>query len=204
MRRLLDLAEERISAMLSEAAQLALRSIELAVGAYRGHVGAEESRSLASSLHRIHDQVAELAIEAIARYQPAAVDLRFLRVAMEASYDLYRIARYSYDISQTVGQIGVRCPSDRVERVAGTVSDMLAKSIDMLMRRTVEHFDEIHRKDDDVVDRAYADALMGALERLDRCGLLETLALRFLERASDHAVYIANRAYYLVTGEVKH
>lgn len=203
MRRLLDLAEERISAMLSEAAQMALRSIELAVEAYRGHVRVEESRSLASSLHRIHDQVAELAIEAIARYQPAAVDLRFLRVAMEASYDLYRIARYSYDISQTVAQIGVRCPSDRVERVADVVGDMLAKSIDMFMRRTVDHFDEIHRKDD-VVDRAYTDALMEALGKLDRCSLLETLALRFLERASDHAVYMANRAHYLATGEVKH
>ena len=204
MRRLLDLAEERISSLLAEAAQMALRSIRLAVEAYRGREGAEESRALASSLHRIHDQIAELAIEAIARYQPAAADLRFLRVAMEASYDLYRIARYSYDISQTVAQIGVRCPSDRVERVADVVSDMLAKSIDMLMRRTVEHFDEIHRMDDYVVDKAYTDALMGALEKLDRCSLLETLALRFLERASDHAVYMANRAHYLATGEIKH
>jgi len=32
---------------------------------------------------------------------------------------------------------------------------------------------------------------------------METVVLRLLERASDHAVYIANHAYYLVTGQVK-
>lgn len=59
------------------------------------------------------------------------------------------------------------------------------------------------RLDDEVVDKSYDEALLDVLKGADRCKVMEAVVLRLLERASDHAVYIANHAYYLVTGQTR-
>ncbi len=42
------------------------------------------------------------------------------------------------------------------------------------------------------------------LKGADRCRVVEAAVLRLLERASDHAVYIAGHAYHLVTGQTRY
>lgn len=202
MRRLLDLAERRIAELLAAGVEEAMRSIDLAVEAYRGNAAASKIGELARGLHALHDEVAELAVEAIARYSPVAADLRFLRVAMEASYDLYRIARYSYDVAATVEGLGLICDDSKVAETAAKVKALLRRAADMLLRKSGEGVEEVEKADDEV-DEAYRGALRAGVASPTPCSLVEALALRFLERASDHAVYIARRARYLATGRVE-
>lgn len=201
MRRLLDLAEERISGMLGDAVRLASAAIDHAIAAYKGEKMPEEVREIASTLHEIHDEIAELAMEAIARYNPMASDLRFLRVAMEVSYDLYRIARYAYDVVEAMRIVDIKCPVEKVEKLSHVVKDMMAKAVAMVLNRDLKSLEEIRRLDDEVADKAFIEALKAAVHNPTPCAVVEAVALRLLERASDHAVYIANRAYFLVTGQ---
>ncbi|MEZ0247756.1 MAG: phosphate uptake regulator PhoU [Thermoproteus sp.] len=203
MRRLLDLAEAEIAKMLSEGAERACALLDAAVRAYAEGGPSSPLRDAASELHKLHDSVAELVLEAVARFSPMATDLRFMRAALFASYDIYRIARYAYDIAAAAERLGGGCPSQRVAEVASHVKSMLTAAVYMLTNRDLSRYEEVKNMDDEV-DRAYEAAIDSLLRRVDRCAVLEAMALRLLERASDHAVYIANHSKYLVTGELAH
>ena len=200
MRRLLDIAEEEISQRLREGVKLAVEALSMAL---KEEAKAEEIRELASRLHRLHDEVSDLVMEAVARYSPVATDLRFLKSALFVSYDLYRVARYAFDIAAVSEKLGGGCWSKRVEVVGGVVKEMVAKAVDMFLSRDVSALEEVERLDDEVVDKSYEEALLDVLKGADRCKVMETVVLRLLERASDHAVYIASHAYYLVTGQTR-
>ncbi len=200
MRRLLDIAEEEISERLKEGSRLAVAALSMAL---REDAKTEEIREIASKLHRLHDEISDLAVEAIARYSPVATDLRFLKSVLFVSYDLYRIARYAYDIAAVKEKLGGGCWSKRVETVGEVVKDMVTKAVDMFLRRDTSTLEEVERLDDEVVDKSYEEALLDVLRGADRCKVMETVVLRLLERASDHAVYITYHAYYLATGQAR-
>jgi phosphate transport system protein len=200
MRRLLDIAEEEISQRLREGVKLAVEALSMAL---KEEAKAEEIRELASRLHRLHDDVSDLVMEAVARYSPVATDLRFLKSALFVSYDLYRVARYAYDVASVAEKLGGGCWSKRVEAVGGVVKEMVTKAVEMFLSRDVSALEEVERLDDEVVDKSYEEALLDVLKGADRCKVMETVVLRLLERASDHAVYIASHAYYLVTGQTR-
>ncbi len=200
MRRLLDLAEERIVQLLREAREHASTSLSLSIEVYKNGAKSGEIRALASRLHDLHNEVTELVMEAVARFSPVASDLRFLRGALFVSYDLYRVARYAYDVAVVVEKLGGGCWSRRVEEVGDVVKKMVNTAVDMFLTRDISNIDELNKLDDEIVDRNYEAALMDVLRGPDKCGVIETMALRLFERASDHAVYIGNHAYYLVTG----
>ena len=54
-----------------------------------------------------------LAIELIARYQPLATDLRFIRSCMEIAYSFFRFGRYSYDIVDVLESMGSVAECDK-------------------------------------------------------------------------------------------
>jgi phosphate transport system protein len=200
MRRLLDIAEEEISQRVREGVKQAVEALSMAL---KEEAKAEEIRELASKLHKLHDEVSDLVMEAVARYSPVATDLRFLKSALFVSYDLYRVARYAFDIAAVSEKLGGGCWSKRVEAVGGVVKEMVAKAVDMFLSRDVSALEEVERLDDEVVDKSYEEALLDVLKGADRCKVMETVVLRLLERASDHAVYIASHAYYLITGQTR-
>ncbi|ABP50049.1 MAG: phosphate uptake regulator PhoU [Pyrobaculum sp.] len=200
MRRLLDIAEEEISRKISHGAKVAIEALDEAL---KEEPDVEKIRKMASTIHDIHHEISDLVMEAVARYGPVASDLRFLKSALFISYDIYRVARYALDVATVVRKIGSGCWSKRVAEVGEVVKQMVARAVDMFLRRDASGIREVEKMDDEIVDKAYEEALLDVLRGADRCKVAETVVLRLLERASDHAVYIANHAWYLVTGEVK-
>lgn len=200
MRRLLDIAEEEISRKINNGAKIAIEALDEAL---REEPDVEKIRKMASTIHDIHHEISDLVMEAVARYGPVASDLRFLKSALFISYDIYRVARYALDVATVVRKIGSGCWSKRVAEVGEVVKQMVARAVDMFLRRDASGIREVEKMDDEIVDKAYEEALLDVLSGADRCKVAETVVLRLLERASDHAVYIANHAWYLVTGEVK-
>jgi phosphate transport system protein len=77
---------------------------------------------------------ADLAIELIARYQPVATDLRFIRSCMEIAYGFSRFGRYAYDIVDVLETIGPlpNCDKTAVLGMAHTVREMIVLSVQSL------------------------------------------------------------------------
>lgn len=198
MRKLLDVAIETITAKLREGAAKSVEALDMALREDTKRISA-----LASELHRLHQEVSDLVMETVARYSPVASDLRFLKGALFISYDLYRVARYALDISIVLEKLGRECRLAKPPEIVGVVKKMVEAAVEMFLRRDISTVDEVRRIDDEIVDRAYEEALLRLLERSDKCSVIEAVVLRLLERASDHAVYISNHAYYLVTGRAK-
>ncbi|MEM4408792.1 MAG: PhoU domain-containing protein, partial [Candidatus Caldarchaeum sp.] len=107
MPRLMDIGLERLVHMLNDMASLSMKAVELAVQSFIKEVNMQdEVFQLSEKLRWLQDEVSDLAVELIARYQPVASDLRFLRSAMEVAYGFSRFGRYAYDISQIIPTFG--------------------------------------------------------------------------------------------------
>ena len=166
------------------------------------------------NLRLMQDEVSDLSIELIARYQPVATDLRFIRSCMEIAYDFSRFGRYSYDIVdvlETMGSIS-DCDKSYVLEMSNTVREMIHLSIEALQSRDRNAAQKLYEMDDtvDALYRKYVNEIINPqehhnnkkeyLDKTLRCYISTLLILRYLERISDHACYIGDSVYYIVTG----
>jgi phosphate transport system protein len=166
------------------------------------------------NLRLMQDEVSDLSIELIARYQPVATDLRFIRSCMEIAYDISRFGRYSYDIVdvlETMGSIS-DCDKSYVLQMSNTVREMINLSIEALQSRDRNAAQKLYEMDDtvDALYRKYVNEIINPQEHHNnkkeykdktlRCYISALLILRYLERISDHACYIGDSVYYIVTG----
>jgi phosphate transport system protein len=207
----LDLGIDRIYNIIMDMAKLSESSVLTAIESY------EENTSLkrqifewSEKLRTLQEEVADLAIELIARYQPVATDLRFIRSCMEISYGFSRFGRYAYDIVdvlETVGSIS-DCDKSTVLEMAGTVREMIQLSLQSLRSRDKDAAQKLYQMDD-TVDTLYRKYLREIItlktnhnKRLTeaRCYISTLLVLRYLERISDHACYIGDSVHYIATG----
>ncbi len=204
MGRLIEPKLKDINALLGEMAVLSQKALSLAVDSFVNSRPLErEAFTLAEQLRSLHHKVTDLSTEAIARYQPVASDLRFIRACSEVSYGLYRTGRYAYDIAGTVTVFSdLRgCTWDDVIRTSGVVKEMLTLAIEAFSNLDEQQALEVIRMDD-VVDGEYRryirKVIEGGGER--RCDIAGLLIMRYLERMADHANAIAEAALYVVKG----
>ncbi|MFL6310376.1 MAG: phosphate signaling complex PhoU family protein [Nitrososphaera sp.] len=213
MTRLLDLGINRISNIISDMANLSISSVDGAIESYEKGTGSQQQIfEWSEQLRVLQDESAELAIELIARYQPVATDLRFIRSCMEISYGFFRFGRYAYDIMDIVGTMGSISDCDKapVLEMAAMTRDMISMSIKALQIRDKDVAKKLYQMDDtvDVLYRKYLRELIMPTNRKDmqemlkepRCYISTLLILRYLERIADHACYIGDSIHYIATG----
>jgi len=112
----MDMGLGRLSDTILEMASLSEKSVTTAIEAYEGGGKfGEQIREWSDELRRKEDEVSDLAIELLARYQPVASDLRFIKSCMEISYGFSRLGRYAYDISEVLETFGDLSACDRSE-----------------------------------------------------------------------------------------
>jgi phosphate transport system protein len=211
--RLLDLGINRISNIISDMANLSISSVDGAIESYEKGTGSQQQIfEWSEQLRVLQDESAELAIELIARYQPVATDLRFIRSCMEISYGFFRFGRYAYDIMDIVGTMGSISDCDKapVLEMAAMTRDMISMSIKALQIRDKDVAKKLYQMDDtvDVLYRKYLRELITPTNRKDmqemlkepRCYISTLLILRYLERIADHACYIGDSIHYIATG----
>ncbi|MDJ0275045.1 MAG: phosphate uptake regulator PhoU [Nitrososphaerota archaeon] len=204
MVRLIEPKLKDISALLSEMGVLSQRALGLAVESFVNNRPLEhETFTLAEQLRTLHYRVMDLSTEAIARYQPVATDLRFIRACGEVSYGLYRTGRYAYDIVGTVSVFGdLRgCSWEDVIRTSGVVKEMLTQAIEAFSNLDEKLALEVIGLDD-VVDGEYRRYLRKVIEGGGerRCEIAGLLIMRYLERMADHANAIAEATLYVIRG----
>lgn len=199
----MDMGLGQINSLLLEMANLSQQAVSASIEAYSRGGKAEEVKGMSRRIHALHRQVSDLSMEMIARYQPVATDLRFLKSCVEISYGFFRYGRYALDITEVLEMFGDLSPCDRtfVVDTARKTQEMIKMSVDAFARRDVELAKKIPSMDD-AVDASYKDNLRRTIEGKGdiRCSLSATLILRYLERIADHATYIGETVEYITTG----
>jgi phosphate transport system protein len=204
--RLMDIGLERLRNMVLDMADLSEKTVGTSIDAYvQGKDLRERIYGWSEQLRLVQDEVSELAVELIARYQPVASDLRFIKSCMEVAYGFSRFGRYAHDISDVFGIFGdlSKCDKTAIEQAGNQAKNMIQVSIKAFTERNVELASKL-KKMDDVVDNTYLDFVkksasnpMGDL----KCTVSGTLILRYLERIADHATYVGESVLYIVSGE---
>jgi phosphate transport system protein len=216
--RLLDLGIDRIRNIIMDMAKLSENSVFTAIESYQeGTQVKKQIFDWSEKLRILQEEVADLAIELIARYQPVASDLRFIKSCMEISYGFSRFGRYSYDIVDVLEVMGSisDCDKSAVLEMSKTVREMIVLSLQTLQSRDKNAAEKLYRMDD-IVDMQYKKYLRDIITTQEqknvekgsadvhknnpRCYISALLILRYLERISDHACYIGDSVHYILTG----
>jgi phosphate transport system protein len=154
-------------------------------------------------------QIEQSCLRLLALQQPMSRDLRTISSALKIITDLERIGDFSVDIAKTAR----RMANENYLRPMVPISGMAA-AVKALVREALQAYvdhdlDRVHhaiRMDDEVddyYDRIFTE-LMQHVERdpsLYRQAIWFSHVLHFLERMADHAVNVAERVSYMVTGE---
>ena len=205
MPRLMDLGLERLSNAIVDMGNLAEASVLKAIEAYsKGERITQEALDRSNELSILSSEVEELAVELLARYQPVATDLRYIKSCFEIAYGFSRLGRYAYDIAQVLEIHGdlSQCDKSVVRDLSGRVTQMIKTSIQSFRTRDTKLARSL-RDEDDRVDEIYKNYMRHVSDNNTiplKCVLASTLVLRYLERIGDHACYIGDSVVYIVTG----
>ena len=148
-------------------------------------------------------------INLMARQQPVAADLRNLVSTLRISADLERMGDLAHHVAKTAR---MRFPQPAVPEILQSLfveMDKVASAIGEKLT-TILQYKDIERaveldKDDDAMDNLHRKLIAALLSDDWSFGIEPaidmTLLGRYYERFGDHAVSIANRVYFTVTGE---
>ena len=157
----------------------------------------------------LRKELDDRAVDLLARQQPVATDLRMVVTAMRMSADLERMG----DLARHVAKVArLRYPASAVppearatvlqmdqvaERIVAKVGSVIAaKDVEaaLALERDDDEMDDLHRElYGMLLDSRWAHGTESAVDL--------TLVGRYYERFADHAVSVARRVVYLVTGE---
>jgi len=200
----MDMGLERLSNAIGDMGNLAQDSVMKAIQAYaKGEKITQEAVTRAHQLSTVANEVEEIAMELLVRYQPVATDLRFIKSCLEIAYGFRRFGRYALDIAQVLEIFGdlSQCDKTGVEEMSNKVAYMINTSIQSFKSRDTKMARSL-RHEDDQVDKMYLDQIRRISKANDqvKCALASTLVMRYLERIADHACYIGDSVIYIVTG----
>jgi len=155
-----------------------------------------------------HDLDARI-IDIIARQQPVASDLRALITALRMSADLERMGDMAHHVAKItrLRHPSAAVPSELLLTIEemGKVAKLIADKAGVVVNsRDIDKALEVE-KDDDEMDRLHRKLFTTLLDPSWAHGTETaidiTLIGRYYERFADHAVSVARRVYFLVTGK---
>ena len=165
-----------------------------------------------AQVDRMRNELDERAVAVLAMQQPVATDLRIVVSTLRMSMTLERMG----DLAGHVAKVArLRFPHHAVpEELEPVVREMgrIAERVAMKAGRVIQTRDlvvaaELHR-DDDELDQLHRNMFGTVLEIGSRIGVETTVDLtllsRYYERFGDHAVSLARRVEFLVTGGADH
>ena len=157
----------------------------------------------------LYRDIENKAFDLLARQQPVASDLRVIVTSLRMVADLERMGDNAAHVAKIARR---RYPASAVPpTLRSTVLEMghaaeeiVAKAGSVIASRDIEMAAQLE-KDDDVMDELHRQLFRAILDDRWAEGVEPaidiTLAGRYYERFADHAVSVARRVVYLVTGE---
>jgi phosphate transport system protein len=170
---------------------------------------AESVIAAGEQIEDLRHDLDERAIDLLARQQPVATDLRMVVTAMAMSADLERMSALARHVAKVAR---LRYPASAIPPVMrSTVLEMgqvaeriVTKAGSVIAGKDVETALALER-DDDEMDRLHRDIfnllMDGKWTQGTEAAVDAALVSRYYERFADHAVAVARRVVYMVTGE---
>jgi len=158
---------------------------------------------------QVYRDTEQRAFDVMARQQPVASDLRILVTSLRMVADLERMGDLALHVAKVARR---RYPANAVPqelrptvlRMGHVAEEIATKAGRVLSERSVPLAEQLER-DDDEMDELHRELFSVMLED-DweggvECAVDIALVGRYYERFADHAVSVARRVVYLVTGE---
>ena len=201
---------DRISDDLVEMTTMVGSAMQRATGALLdSDLRAAESVIAADDdIDTLRREVDDRAVDLLARQQPVATDLRMVVTAMHMASDIERMG----DLARHIAKVArLRYPESAVpDQLRETISEMARVAEELVqatgsaiadkdvhgavaVERIDDRMDDLHRK-------IFNELLGSTWEHGTEAAVDTTLISRYYERFGDHAVAVANRIVYLVTG----
>ncbi|MFG3024490.1 phosphate signaling complex protein PhoU [Streptomyces sp. NPDC048254] len=171
---------------------------------------------LAESVFSAHARVDDLqrdlddrAIAVLARQQPVATDLRVVVTSLRMSADLERCSVLAQHVAKLarLRYPGQAVPQDlrrTVLEMSQLAQRLMAQAADVLITRDLDAAVQMEQ-DDDRIDELHRSIFQHLMDDRWHHGVETavdvTLLGRYYERFADHAVSVARRVVFLVTGE---
>jgi len=160
-------------------------------------------------VNNLHHDLENRAIDLLARQQPVATDLRIVVTSLRMSSDLERCG----DLARHVAKVArLRYPETAVPgdlhpivlEMGQLAQRLVAKAGLVIATKDVDKALELEA-DDDAIDALHRELFSHLLDDRWHHGIETavdvTLVGRYYERFADHAVSVAKRVVFLVTGE---
>jgi len=170
---------------------------------------AERVISSDAAIDEARERVEETAFSLLSLQAPVAGDLRVVVAALRMVTELERMG----DLSVHVAKIArLRVPNvavpeeirPTISRMAEVAEDMVRRVQDVITSRDVAAAIEVG-KDDEEMDQlrrqSFTELLADSWSHGVEAAVDVALLGRYYERIADHAVSVANRVVYIVTGE---
>jgi phosphate transport system protein len=154
-------------------------------------------------------EIEQTCMRLLALQQPMSRDLRIVGTALKIITDLERIGDFSVDIAKTARRMAREAyfkPLVHIPELGECVKALVREALEAYVDRDLERVRRAVAMDDEV-DRRYDEIfteLMAHVARdpsVYRQAVWFTHIIHFLERIADHAVNVAERVYYMETGE---
>lgn len=170
---------------------------------------AEQVLSNKTTIADMDDKIEEKTLRLIALYQPMARDMREIACILKMITYLTRIGRYGKDIAKIVGEVSDQQPVKKLVSLP-YMSDIVCKMIDDAVSAfetgDISKFNDFVDRESSVDELRYAifrECISYMIENpktITRCAHYMMVA-RYLERCADHACKMAEKIFYMVTGE---
>jgi phosphate transport system protein len=172
-------------------------------------VTAEEVISGDAEIDRDRERVEDAAFMLLSLQAPVASDLRTVVAALRMAGDLERMGDLSVHVAKIarlrVPNVAVPEPlRPVVERMAEVAEEMVHRVADVISERDVDAARELTHADEEMDDlrrSTFAEMLSADWEHGVEAAVDVALLGRYYERIADHAVSVANRVVFVVTGE---
>ena len=162
-----------------------------------------------AAVDAVRERVEKRSFELLALQQPVATDLRMLVAALRMVADLERMGDLSVHVAKVarlrVPEVAV--PTEMVptiERMATVAETMVGTVAGVIAARDVDGARKLE-SDDEEIDRLRRRSFRQMLDDSWPYGVEPAVDIallgRYYERIADHAVSLARRVVYLVTGE---
>jgi phosphate transport system protein len=157
----------------------------------------------------LRDELDRRAMDLLARQQPVASDLRVIVTTLKMSADLERMGDLARHVARAARRRfpdpAVPAPLRATVVEMGQVAELLvAKTGAVIASHDVEAALQVER-DDDEMDRLHRELFASLLDVASpysvEAAIDVTLVSRYYERFADHAVAVARRVVFLVTGQ---
>lgn len=207
--RILDVGLQLLSKRVEEMFNTGISAFDKSIEGLLTYRDVEkEVFDTAKMLRDVYEEIGEIATELIARYQPVARDLRYIRSCINISYDILRLGRYAYEITRSSRMLGslIECDLTPISEAGTIVKEMLQNSLQAFVKLDVQMAKAV-KEMDEKIDEIYRERLRAITLERDgsrECDVAIVLCLRNLERIADHATYVCDAVEFIVLGPVKH